>query len=122
MFEFTKKNICSFDELKWHYFNFIFILYSNLSTNDIICVIDSPRMVFGVLSNTASRAPNPKIAKDSKMMMNYIKNKYPLSKGCIKLLNKISFGWRLSCKIIGPIRKTFPFISKLLNHPLGQKL
>lgn len=122
MLQFTKTSICTPDELKWNYFNYILIIYSNLSIHDKICVIDSPKMVFSAFSNTGSWSPNPQIADDSKMLVNYLKKKYTLSQECIKLLNKISFGWRLSCRIIGPIRKSFPFISKLLSHPLGRKL
>jgi hypothetical protein len=90
-FEYTKKNVCNLEDLNKHYFNYILILYSQLSSNDIVCLVENPSLVFSPLSNSLSRRPNKKIATDSKMMMEYFKKTYTLSKKCKKLLNKIAF-------------------------------
>ncbi len=88
--EYTQNSIIDMTALKKHYFNYILILFSRLSPERIICIIEKPRLVFCQSANT-SWEPNHKINQDIKMLMNYLKENYSLSPWCIKIFKRMYF-------------------------------
>ena len=108
MLEYVKVNVCSLDELKKHYFNYIVILFAQLFADKVICIVERPRLVFCQWGNT-SREPNKKINQDVKMLMDYLKNTYSLPLKCIKLFKRMYFDSYLFGNIIYKIQKIYIF-------------
>jgi len=86
--QYTEGAILDIEGLKKHYFNYIVILFSQLSSERWICIIESPRLVFCQSANT-SWEPNHKINQDIKMLMNLLKRSYALTPGCIRIFRRM---------------------------------
>ena len=86
--QYVNKSVCKITDLEKHYFNYIVVLFSRLFVTKIICIIESPRLVFCQSGNT-SRQRNNKINKDWKMLMDYLQGTYPISQNCKKLFRRI---------------------------------
>lgn len=114
MLKYVTKNICTLDELKKHYFNYILILFSQLFTERSICVIEKPRLVFCQWWNTSWK-PNRKINKDVKMLMNYLRNTYVLSLNCHRMLKRMYYDSYIFWNIIYQISNIIIF-NKIINY------
>lgn len=102
-YRFTEKNVCSLDELKKHYFNYVVVLFSQLFAGRKIGVVESPALVFCQPDNHNWR-PNNKISKDLYMLFSYLKRTYPVSRDWSRMLDKIAFRWWKVCNVFWPAR------------------
>lgn len=103
MLQYVTKNICSASELNKHYFNYIVVLFSQLFSEKTICIIEKPRLVFCQADNHNWKH-NKKIAKDIKMLSNYMKNTYVLPSNTLKMLDTFVFRWWLMCNVATPAK------------------
>ncbi len=115
--EYTQNSIIDMAALKKHYFNYIVILFSRLSVERVICIIEKPRLVFCQSANT-SWEPNHKINQDIKMLMDYLKKNYSLTPWCIKIFKRMYFESFLYGTILYKLQKIhlFKIIMKRLTQ------
>lgn len=88
MLPYVESSVCSKEALSKHYFNYIVVLFSQLSSEKTICLIEKPRLVFCQGWNT-SWEPNHKINVDIKMLMNYLSSNYQLTQNCQKMFRRM---------------------------------
>lgn len=102
MLDFVKKSICNIEELNKNYFNYIVILFSKLTPDRTICIVESPRLVFCQTDNHWWRL-NKNIFDDYIFLANLVQETYQLTTGCKKFLKKnIRWLW-MALYIYSPI-------------------
>ena len=112
MFDFVTKSVCEISELNKHSFSWALIVFAQLYTNEIICLIDDLPLVYIHKDAQPSWKADSKISKDFFMFAKYLKNNYSISKNCKKILNKVAIGWRVWCVIIPAVHK-LPLLGNL---------
>lgn len=105
MLDYVLSNVCNLQTLHKHYFHYALIVFSELSSDKKICIVESPRLVFCQEDNHGWK-PNKKIAQDLDMLLSYLKHNYAISKDCHKLFTKISRIWWFTCFVV-PAAKDF---------------
>jgi hypothetical protein len=105
MLDYVLSNVCDLHTLHKHYFHYALIVFSELSSDKKICIVEAPRLVFCQEDNHWWK-PNKKIAKDLDMLLSYLNSNYIVSKDCHQLFAKISRIWWFTCFVV-PVAKDF---------------